>query len=67
MRRVFGRFMNGPLARPPAASDIDRALTFIAQVEKAMEDREPDAAQAAPVRLAEFLQGAALHRTNLFT
>ena len=28
------------LARPPAASDIDRALTFIAQVEKAVDERE---------------------------
>jgi hypothetical protein len=30
------------LARPPAATDVDRALTFISQVEKAMEDREKD-------------------------
>jgi hypothetical protein len=33
------------LARPPAASDVDRALTFIAQVEKSMTDRESDAAK----------------------
>jgi hypothetical protein len=31
------------LARPPAASDIDRALTFIAKVEKAAEPHESDA------------------------
>jgi cytochrome c553 len=30
-------------ARPPEASDIDRALTFVAQVDKAMENRETDA------------------------
>ena len=28
------------LARPPRASDVDRALTFIAHVEKAMEENE---------------------------
>jgi hypothetical protein len=33
------------LARPPAAQDIDRALTFIARVEKAMETHETDAAK----------------------
>ena len=33
------------LARPPAAADIDRALTFIAQVDKAMETQEADAAR----------------------
>ena len=31
------------LARPPASTDIDRALTFIAQIEKAMEANEKDA------------------------
>ncbi len=31
------------LARPPAARDVDRALTFIAQIEKAMEGQEKDA------------------------
>jgi len=30
------------LARPPAAQDIDRALTFIARVEKASETHETD-------------------------
>jgi hypothetical protein len=39
VREVYER----ALARPPAASDIDRALTFIAQVEKAMEAGESDA------------------------
>jgi hypothetical protein len=39
VREVYER----ALARPPAAADIDRALTFIAQVERAMEAREPDA------------------------
>ena len=33
------------LARPPAPSDIDRSLTFIAQIEKAMEANETDAAK----------------------
>ena len=33
------------LARPPANRDIDRALTFIAQVEKSMEDKEKDEAK----------------------
>ena len=33
------------LARPPAPSDIDRSLTFIAQIEKAMEAKETDAAK----------------------
>ena len=33
------------LARPPAPRDIDRALTFIAQVEKAMEPQEKDEAK----------------------
>ena len=37
--------MNGPSAGPPAAKEIDRALTFIAQVEQAMKDREPDPAE----------------------
>src|SRR5260370_476795 len=41
VREVYER----ALARPPAASDVDRALTFIAQVEKAMADRETDAAK----------------------
>lgn len=31
------------LSRPPAATDVDRALTFIAQVEKTLEARENDA------------------------
>ena len=33
------------LARPPASTDIDRALTFIAQIEKAMEGNEKDVAK----------------------
>jgi hypothetical protein len=33
------------LARPPAARDIDRALTFIAHVEKALEPHEQDPAK----------------------
>ena len=33
------------LARPPGASDIDRALTFVAAVEKSLEGREPDPAK----------------------
>jgi hypothetical protein len=39
VREVYER----ALGRPPAASDVDRALTFVAQVEKAMEGRETDA------------------------
>jgi cytochrome c553 len=39
VREVYER----ALGRLPAASDVDRALTFVAQVEKAMEEREPDA------------------------
>ena len=39
------KYTSGRLARPPAASDMDRALTFIAQMEKAMEPRENDAAK----------------------
>ena len=31
------------LGRPPEATDVDRALTFIAQIDKAMEGRESDA------------------------
>jgi hypothetical protein len=38
VREVYER----ALGRPPGASDIDRALTFIVQVEKAMEGRESD-------------------------
>jgi hypothetical protein len=41
VREVYER----ALARPPAASDVDRALTFIGQVEKAMDSRENDAAK----------------------
>jgi hypothetical protein len=33
------------LARPPAAKEVDRALTFIAGIEKAMEAHEQDAAK----------------------
>ena len=33
------------LARPPASRDIDRALTFISQVEKALEPHEKDPAK----------------------
>lgn len=33
------------LARPPQARDVDRALTFIAQIEKAEESKEPDASK----------------------
>jgi len=33
------------LARPPAEQDVDRALTFIARVEKAVETHETDAAK----------------------
>jgi cytochrome c553 len=33
------------LARPPEARDVDRALTFISQLEKAAEGHEPDAAK----------------------
>ncbi|MCU1234216.1 MAG: hypothetical protein JWP63_2183 [Candidatus Solibacter sp.] len=40
VREIYER----ALARPPASSDVDRALTFIAQIEKAMEDRETDPA-----------------------
>ena len=32
------------LSRPPSAGEVDRAQTFIAQVEKAMEDKEKDPA-----------------------
>ena len=61
VREVYER----ALARPPAASDVDRALTFIAQVEKAMEARERSGGPA-PVCLAELLQGAAfLQRIHL--
>jgi hypothetical protein len=41
IREVYER----ALGRPPGASDVDRALTFIAQIDKAMEGREPDAAK----------------------
>ena len=41
IREVYER----ALARPPASSDVDRALTFIAQVEKSMEPRETDTAK----------------------
>ena len=35
----------GALARQPASTDVDRALTFIAQIEKAMEPNEKDPAK----------------------
>jgi Protein of unknown function (DUF1553)/Protein of unknown function (DUF1549)/Planctomycete cytochrome C len=41
IREVYER----ALGRPPAATDIDRALTFIAQIDKAMEGRESDASK----------------------
>ncbi|MCC6395240.1 MAG: DUF1549 domain-containing protein [Bryobacterales bacterium] len=41
IREVYER----ALARPPAAKDIDRALTFIAQIGKQLESRETDAAK----------------------
>src|SRR5438445_12323017 len=33
------------LGRPPAAKEMDRALSFIAQVERAMKDRNQDPAE----------------------
>ena len=33
------------LAHPPAAKDVDRALTFISQIEAAMQAKEPDVAK----------------------
>jgi uncharacterized protein DUF1553/uncharacterized protein DUF1549 len=41
VREVYER----ALARPPAASDIDRALTFIGELEKALEPHEADASK----------------------
>ena len=38
IREVYER----ALGRPPAGTEIDRALTFIAQIDQAMEGRETD-------------------------
>ena len=42
MRAAFARAYERALGRPPAATEIDRALTFIAQVDRAMTDRNTD-------------------------
>ncbi len=60
VREVYER----ALARPPASSDVDRALTFIAQIEKAMQDREPDAAKRHLFAWQSFCK--ALLSTNEF-
>jgi hypothetical protein len=60
VREVYER----TLARPPAASDVDRALTFIAQVEKAMAERESDPAKRHLFAWASFCN--ALVSTNEF-
>jgi len=52
------------LARPPAAPDIDRALTFIAQVDKAMENQEADAARRRLLAWQSFCK--ALMASNEF-
>jgi len=52
------------LARPPASSDVDRALTFIAQVEKSMEPRETDTAKRHLFAWQSFCK--ALLATNEF-
>ena len=52
------------LARPPAASDVDRALTFIARVEKAAENHEPDAAKRRLLAWQSFCK--ALMASNEF-
>jgi len=52
------------LARPPAAKDIDRALTFIARVEKAMETHETDAAKRRLLAWQSFCK--ALMASNEF-
>jgi hypothetical protein len=60
VREVYER----ALGRPPAASDVDRALTFIAGVEKAMTERETDAAKRHLFAWESFCK--ALLSTNEF-
>jgi hypothetical protein len=60
VREVYER----ALARPPAGSDVDRALTFIAQVEKSMEPRESDAAKRRVFAWQSFCK--AMLSTNEF-
>jgi hypothetical protein len=60
IREVYER----ALSRPPAASDVDRALTFIAQVEKSMEPRETDAAKRHAFAWQSFCK--AMLSTNEF-
>jgi serine/threonine-protein kinase len=52
------------LARPPAAPDVDRALTFIAQVDKALENQEADAAKRRLLAWQSFCK--ALMASNEF-
>jgi hypothetical protein len=52
------------LARPPQAQDVDRALTFIAQIEKALAPKEADAAKRRLAAWASFCK--ALLASNEF-
>src|SRR5947208_5988240 len=60
VREVYER----ALGRPLAAGDVDRALTFIAKVEKAMAEREVDAARRHLFAWESFCK--ALLSTNEF-
>jgi hypothetical protein len=60
VREVYER----ALGRLPAAGDVDRALSFIAQVEKAMAEREADAARRHLFAWESFCK--ALLSTNEF-
>ena len=60
IREVYER----ALGRPPAAADVDRALTFIAQIDKAMESRESDSAKRHLFSWQSFCK--ALLSTNEF-
>ncbi len=52
------------LARPPRPQDVDRALTFIAQIERALEGKEPDASKRHLAAWASFCK--ALLASNEF-
>jgi hypothetical protein len=52
------------LARPPRPQDVDRALTFIAQIEKALEAKESDASKRHLTAWASFCK--ALLASNEF-
>ena len=58
---------NERCARPPAASEMDRALTFIAQVEKAMEDKRKGSGGHGACLPGKVSARRCWRRTNSFT